>query len=138
MSDQDLRELQALLVDAALNPKPLAGVGRTLDFPDLAAIRESADRRISTENLVQPTLLGGTVMLIEPDEIKAHALEAGPFPFLRFLPAEIDGARIGLSLQLLTGFDDVEPLALGAVMAHFERGPDGNWVAVEPSAALAY
>lgn len=138
MSDQDLRELQALLVDAALSPRPLAGVGRTLDFPDLAAIRESTDRRISTENLEQPTLLGDAIKLIEPDEIRAYAQEAGPFPYLRFLPAEIDGGRIGLSLQLLTGFDDVEPLALGAVMAHFERGPDGNWIAIEPSAALAY
>ena len=138
MSDQDLRELQALLVDAALHPRPLAGVGRTLDFPDLAAIRESTDQRISTENLVQPTLLSDAIKLIEPDEIRAHAQEAGPFPYLRFLPAEIDGGRIGLSLQLLTGFDDVEPLALGAVMAHFERGPDGNWIAIEPSAALAY
>ncbi len=138
MSEDDLRQFQALLVHAALDHAPLPGLNRVLDFPDLAELREGETRLLSTENLVQPHLLDDAVRLIAPERIAAHAAETGPFPYLRFLPPEIHDGRNGLSLQLWTGFDDVEPLPLGALVAHFERDASGEWLAVEPSAALAY
>lgn len=138
MSEDDLRQFQALLMHAALDRAPLPGLNRVLDFPDLDALRENETRLLSTENLVQPHLLDDAVRLIAPEQIAAHAAEVGPFPYLRFQPPEIQDGRTGLSLQLWTGFDDVEPLPLGALVANFERDTNGNWLAVEPSAALAY
>ena len=138
MREADLRQLQALLVHAALDLAPLPGLDRVLDFPDLAALREREERMMSTENLVQPHLLGDTVRLVAPERVAKYAADSGSFPYLRFLPPEQHEGRVGLTLQLLVGFDDVEPLPLGALVANFEQAPDGKWIAVEPSAALAY
>lgn len=137
MPNAELARLQALMVKAAITGSALPGIDRNLDFPDLAALRQSAEKYVSSENLEIPHELGVLADVLPQDGIAQKAVELGPFPFLRFQPPSQSGDRIGLSLQLMTGFDDVEPLALGAMVATFEKRGDG-WIAVEPTHVLAY
>jgi len=137
MSNSDIAQLQAKLVEVAIKGTSLPGMDRDLSFPDLQAVRQSPVKYVSSDHLAMPHALGDQAEVFAEEQVRDKASTLGPFPYLRFQePAEQDG-QITLSLQLMTGFDDVDPLALGAIVATFaKRGED--WIAVEPTHVLAY
>ncbi|MGP8306271.1 hypothetical protein [Vibrio sp. YIC-376] len=137
MNKTDLAQLQVLMVRAAIQGIKLPGLDCDLDFPDLATLRQAEVKYVSSEHLTQPNMLTDLAEILSEAEVSKKAAELGPFYFLRFQQPSIQDNRISLSLQLVIGFDDVEPLALGAIVGTFERG-NGEWVAVEPTYVLAY
>jgi hypothetical protein len=137
MPNSDIAHLQAKLVEVAVKGTPLAGINRDLSFPDLQAVRQSPVKYVSSKHLAMPHALGDHIEVFEEKQVREKASTLGPFAYLRFQEPMEQGGQITLSLQLMTGFDDVEPLALGAIVATFEkRGED--WIATEPTHVLAY
>ncbi|MEL6418724.1 MAG: hypothetical protein AAFQ55_08880, partial [Pseudomonadota bacterium] len=90
-----------------------------------------------TEHLADPDALSPVFERIGADQIRDVAQRGGVFPYLRFQEPKVEEGRVQLSVQLLTGFEDVEPLPLGAVVAQFAQR-DGEWFAIDPTHVLAY
>ncbi|MDV6251949.1 hypothetical protein [Vibrio sp. EA2] len=137
MNKIDLAQLQFLMVRVAIQGVKLPGLDCDLDFPDLATLREAEIKYVSSDHLIQPDMLTDLAETLPEAEVSKKAAELGPLYFLRFQQPSVQDNQISLSLQLVIGFDDVEPLALGAIVATFERG-NGEWTAVEPTYVLAY
>ncbi len=137
MSESSVAMLQALLIETIMNNGMLPGMERSLDFPDLEAWRNSEHHYVSTEHLADPDALSSVFERIGADQIRDVAQQGGVFPYLRFQEPKVEEGRVQLSVQLLTGFEDVEPLPLGAVVAQFAQR-DGDWFAIDPTHVLAY
>ena len=137
MDDATIAKLQAKLVTSIIDGTRLPGLDRDLSFPDLQSVRDYDAKIVSSLHLATPAVMGDSIEILDDDAVGSKAESLGPFPYLRFQAPSVQGEKLTLSVQLMTGFDTLEPLPLGAVVASFEKSGD-DWMTVEPSHVLAY
>lgn len=134
-----IAQLQSIMLSCVLHQRPLPGLTRPVQFPDLAFITEAPAVLISDDNVpseFDAEDFDRPVKVMPESEIREEATRAGDHAYVRFQPAEeLDGQiRIVMEVRIAPVEPDIQTLGLGGIRATFVRQPNGDWEAAEPPA----
>ena len=138
LNTESLCRLQESVLRAVLSRTPLEGRTEILHFPDLDAVLGEPEALVSATNLAGPLKLDLPMRILDDAALSEFARERDHFPYLCFAPAECDGERVRLVLELRIAFSDLDALRLGIVSVTAERGIGEKWRVVDTPTARAY
>ena len=139
-----LTELQAMVLTAAIEGKPLPGTNSAVQLADAAFLRENGEILLAEEGINRVALarrLPAEIKVLSKSLLikRAATQPNGRLAYLQFanVKERDDMVRFTLETRIVSPETGNQPATLGGIDLSFRKKADGSWVAIDAPAAFA-